>query len=46
MNGEFESPPRTSYSYSLLASKGKTIGRKVRNITNKEWVGLNEGKRW
>ena len=31
---------------SLTYSNEKLIGRKAKNITNKEWVGTNDGIRW
>ena len=42
---EFESPPKTLQNCSLFTFNRKTIGRKARNIANKEWVRLNRDKR-
>ena len=42
-----ESPSRTSENCSLLTFEGKAIGRKAKNITDKEWVrlkGVKDGK--
>ena len=33
---EFQSPPKTFQNYSLFPFKGKIIGRKDRNMANKE----------
>ena len=44
-DGEFESPPNTFQNCSLFTFTGKTISMKAKEITNKEWVRLNRGKR-